>query len=393
MTPRRRQATAGSVSIGRLFGVRILVHVSWFIIFGLVVVSLSTVRVAPGQPPMTPLIAIVVALLFFASVIVHEMAHALVARGRGMVVQEITLFIFGGAANFEQDAPDPRTEAMVAGAGPIASVVLGAAFFAGWALLSGDPDLVQAAGVCLWLGASNLLLAAFNLVPGFPMDGGRLLRALVWSRTKDFVRATRIATLGGRGFAYLLIALGVYLALTAEGRTGPLINGIWLAFIGWFLNGAAEAGYRRVTVEKLVEGISVEDVMDHEVPVVGPNLTLDTLVDQHLLSGQAALYPVTLDGDLVGTIDLGQVSRVPRGDWENTRVTDVMARGDGLVTLTMLEPLWRAVTRFEESGTPAIPVVDEETRRRLIGLVTRDGVFRALRARAQLRSASAGPRP
>lgn len=371
----------------RAFGVQIRVHPSWFIIFALVVLSLGTLGSPLGDirlsPLMTWLRALIVAALFFASVIVHELAHALVARRRGLVIKEITLFIFGGAANLEQESPNARTEALVAGAGPVSSVVLGAACVALALVLGGrGPEITQVvADAALWLGSINLMLAVFNLIPGFPMDGGRLLRALVWGVTKDFLRATRVATAIGRAFAYVLIGLGFFIALS-----GSVIEGLWLAFIGWFLNQAAEASYRRVALEKLVEGIHVRDVMDRDVPVVGPNLTLDTLVDQHLLSGEAHLYPVTQDGELVGTVEIAQVSRVPRNEWPHTRVTDVMSRGERLNTLTEPQPLWEALQRFQGSAALAIPVVDEETKRRFLGLVSRDGVFRALRAREKLRS-------
>ena len=382
-----RAGRGGSLSIGRVLGVEIRLHPSWFVIFALVTISLATLGSPAGErqlpDAMRWLLAVVVSVLFFASVVVHELAHALVGRRLGILVKEITLFIFGGAAALEQDTPNARTEALVAAAGPIASLVTGGAFLAVWGLTRGNElDVVRLIGAAaFWLGTMNLLLAVFNLVPGFPMDGGRLLRSIIWGVTHDFVRATRIATLVGRAFAYLMMAAGFMRAISGE-----VIEGLWLAFIGWFLNQAAEASYKRVAVEKLVEGIQVRDVMDRAVPAVGPNLTLDTLVDQHLLGGQASLYPVTHDGDLVGTIDIAQVSRVPRSEWPVTRVTDVMTRGKGLVTLTEPDPLWQAVTRFEETGTPAIPVVDGETGRRLLGLVTRDGVFRALRARAQLRA-------
>ncbi len=383
----------GAIPIGHILGVRILVHVSWFIVFALVLVFVQFLLGSRGSPitfPLSPgvrwVVAALVAGLFFGSVIVHELAHALVARRLGMKVSEITLFIFGGAANLEQEAPNPRSEALVAVAGPLSSLVLAGVFFTLGATASNARDEViqGVAGLGFLLGGSNMLLALFNLIPGFPLDGGRLLRSLVWGVTKDFVRATRIATLVGRAFAYLLIAYGFLQVLNGDANNGLWINGLWLAFIGWFLNQAAETSYRRVAVEKLVEGITVDDVMERDVPAVGPNLTLDTLVDQHLLSGQASFYPVTMDGDLVGTIEIGQVSKVPRSDWPMTRVTDVMSRGEGLATITARQPLWDAVSRFEEAGVSAIPVVDSETGRRLLGLLTRDGVFRALRARAQL---------
>jgi Zn-dependent protease/predicted transcriptional regulator len=382
----------GGLGLGRILGIRILIHPSWFVIFALVVFSLATLGAPAGDgaalsAPARWVVAFIVALLFFASVLVHELAHALVARRRGVQVSEITLFIFGGAANLEQDAPDPRTEAVISAAGPLASILLGGIFLGAWFVTRGaDVEVLQAfSGISFWLGVSNLMLAVFNLIPGFPMDGGRLLRSLIWSVTKDFVRATRVATLVGRAFAYGLIALGFVIALNGGG-VDSVINGIWLAFIGWFLNQAAESSYRRVEFERLVEGIRVRDVMDREVPTIGPNLTIDTLVDQHFLTGEASLYPVTMDGDLMGTIEIGQVSRIPRTNWPVTRVTDVMSRGGALVTLTEPQTLMDAVSRFEESGLSAIPVVDGEDARRLVGIVTRDGLFRAIKHRAALRA-------
>jgi Zn-dependent protease len=377
----------GGFTVGRLFGVEIRLHVTWFLVFVLVVLSVPSVSLS-GEAELSAVarltVAGVVALLFFASVVAHELAHALVAKRRGIAVKEITLFIFGGAAKLEQESPNPRTEALVAAAGPITTVVIALLFGAVWAgLRDNDAEIVQiVAQSALWLGSINLLLAVFNLIPGFPMDGGRVLRALLWAGTKNFVRATRIATLVGRAFAYLLIGIGVVIAL----RTGDFIGGLWLSFIGWFLSNAAETSYRRVALEKLIEGVRVHDVMERNVAQVSPNLTLDTLVDQHLLSGQAMFYPVVLDDVLVGTVDIGQVSRIPRANWPLTRVTDVMTRGPAMVTVSEPDTLWQAVTRFEETGTPAIPVVDASDPRRLLGLLTRDGVFRALRARAQLRA-------
>ena len=381
----RRGSARTGITIGRLFGVRIQVHPSWFIVFALVVFYLATAGAPDRRDTLSPglnlLRAVIVALIFFASVLVHELAHALVARRLGVAVSEITLFIFGGAANLEQEAPRPRTEALMAVAGPIASLVVGVLFFAVWAVLRDNTGEVArvVAGSAFALGGINVLLAVFNLIPGFPMDGGRILRALLWALTGNFVRATRFATFVGRGFAYLLIAAGFAIAIS-----GDIAQGIWLAFIGWFLNQAAEASYRRVALEKLVSGVRVEHVMDRDVAVVNPNLTLDTFVEQHLLSGQAMLYPVMHDDVLVGTVELGQVRGVPREQWPFTRITDVMTRGTGLRTVTEREPLADAITQFEESGTSAIPVVDPETRRQLLGLLTRDGVFRALRARSEL---------
>jgi Zn-dependent protease/predicted transcriptional regulator len=376
--------------IGRILGVRVKVHPSWFIVFALVVVSLAAVGV-PGDQELPDALrwtlAIVVAALFFLSVLVHELAHAIVARRQGLSVDEITLFIFGGPPSVDREAPNARAEALIAGVGPVVSMGIAALGLGAWAVLSGvdGEAALFARGVAWWVGMSNLLLSAFNLIPGYPMDGGRLLRALLWTVTGNFMRATRFATLAGRVFAYALIAAGIAWALAGE-----IFPGIWLALIGWFLNQAAEGSYRRVEFGRLVEGIHVRDVMEQDVAVVGPNLTLDTLVEQHLMTGRASLYPVTLDGNLVGTVEIAQVSRIARGEWPNTRVTDIMTRGDDLSTLTSPATVMDAMTRFEETGAPAIPVVAEDDRHRLLGLVTREGLLRALRRRAALRPQGSG---
>ncbi|MDQ3553116.1 MAG: site-2 protease family protein [Chloroflexota bacterium] len=368
-----------------LFGVRITVHPSWLLIFALLVFWLATVggpSAGSGLPDATRwLMAPIVALLFFGSVLVHELAHAYVARARGVHVDEVMLFIFGGAARLEREAPTPRSEIIITIAGPITSLVLGLALFGLGMLLRGMEGLLLGvvAETLIGLGAINVLLAGFNLIPGFPMDGGRLLRAIIWAGTHDFLRATRLATLVGRAFAYLLIAAGVIIAL--RGGDG-IVFGVWTALIGWFLHQASEQSYRRVELAHIVEGVAVSDVMDREYSVVSPNLTLDTFVDQHLLgSSGTSLYPVMVDGALVGTIELRQIRRIPRAKWLTTRVSDVMSRWEALWTLTEPQPAMDAVGHFQESDAQGIAVVDAQDRQRLTGVVTRDGLARALRLR------------
>jgi Zn-dependent protease len=375
--------------IATVRGIRVRAHASWILVAALIVISLASIGV-PGSVALPEslswLLGVIVAAGFFGSVVVHELAHALMARRRGVDVSEVTLLIFGGTATFEKDVPDARSEAAVALAGPIVSLLLAGGLLAiafGGGGLTGnltDELTLLATGAAWWLGMSNLMLGGLNLVPGFPMDGGRVLRAIAWGITGDFLRATRLATFAGRGFAYALIAAGLVVALANE-----VILGIWLAFIGWFLNQAAESAYRRVEFGMALEGMAVRDVMEHDVAVVGPNLTLDTFVEQHLMSGKANMYPVTMDGLLVGTVELAQVRGVPRADWPVTRVTDVMRRGEKLTTLTEPLALMDAIARLEESGATALPVVSEDDQRKLLGLLSRDGLARALRNRASLR--------
>ncbi len=372
----------GTFRLGRILGIEVRLHPSWIFVFTLVVLQLALVGAPEGERQISEAarwtLAVIVALLFFTSVLLHELAHAVVARRHGLKVERVTLFIFGGAAALEQDAPDPRTEALVAAVGPLTNLVLGVLFLLPWlATHDAANELVRATGVLLfWLGVSNLILGIFNLVPGYPMDGGRLLRALLWSRSGDVARSTKIAATVGRGFAWTLIGVGFFVAIVAD-----LVAGLWLAFIGWFLNLAATSDYRRVAVEQLVEGLHVADVMLREYPVVGPNLTLDTLAQQSELAGGASFYPVVHDGALQGAIDLTALRQVPRDRWSTTRVTEVMRRGDALVTLTERDALWDAVLRFDETRSEGLPVVDPADRRRMVGLVTRENVFRVLRLR------------
>jgi Zn-dependent protease len=325
-------------------------------------------------------------LLFFVSVLIHELAHALVARRRGVNVSQITLFLFGGAAALEKDPPTASTEALVAAAGPVSSAVLGALFIAGSVVFQDVPGQLGQVGVwtCRWLGVSNFALAAFNIIPGFPMDGGRLLRAGVWGLTKDFMRATRVASIVGRIIGQLVIVGGLWISLE-----GDVISGVWMVLIGWFLNRAAAVSWRQAVVERLVEGIVVGDVMESNVPVVSQYLTLDTLADQTTLAGQPGFYAVTMGDELIGTIDINQIRRVPRSRWTTTRVADVMRRGDAIVALTEPQPILEAVSRFEESGAAALPVVAVDDARRLLGMITRDSLLRALQARARMQQGAA----
>jgi Zn-dependent protease len=380
-----------NVRLVTIAGVRIMLHPSWFVIFALAVVFLSGMaEEATGARLGTVsrwLVALIVAVAFFASVVAHELAHALVGRRRGVRIDQITLFFFGGAASMEQEAPNALTEALVAGAGPATSAIIGSVLLAVTVPmrdLSGE-FIAVLYWACFWLGLTNLLLCAFNLIPAFPMDGGRLLRAILWGTTKNFVRATRIASVIGRAFAYLVVFAGLFISMV------NLVDGIWLVLIGWFLNRAASFSYRRVALEQLVEGIRVRDVMESNVPVVSPNLTLDTLAEQHLMVGETGFYVVMAEGKLVGTIDIRQIRGVPRSQWTTARVGDVMVRGDKIQTITEPQPILDAVTRFEQSGASAIPVVAVDDARRLLGMLTRDGLLRAVQARARLRADATTP--
>jgi Zn-dependent protease len=367
--------------IGRLAGIDLAIHPSWLVIFFLVTYSLAAfqfpMEFAGWSPATYWIVAVATALLFFASVLAHELSHALVARRFGLRVEGITLFIFGGATSLDRDSRTPREEALIAVAGPLTSLAIGAALI-GLELVVGQPQLAALVG---WLGVINVMLGAFNLIPGFPMDGGRLLRAVVWRIRGDRLAATRNAAVVGRLFAYLLIAIGVYLALRPG---GSIFSGLWLALIGWFLSNAAEATVAQAGLERSLLGVMVRDAMDRMPAAVSPNELVSELVSERMLRGNERSYLVRhADGGLAGLVTLGDVRRVPRDQWPLTRVTDIMTRYADLATVRADAPVTDALRLLEEHEVGQLPVIEDEARTP-VGVVSRRGILRLVEARMKL---------
>ncbi len=368
------------IRIGRIFGVQIALHPSWFVIAVIV-----TYLMAAGQLPATYpgwsegvywAVGAVISLLFFASVLAHELSHALVARRFGMRVRDITLFIFGGAASMEGDAQRPRDEALIAAAGPLASLAIGAVLL-GASLVVALPEVQAIVG---WLGYINLTLGLFNLIPGFPMDGGRILRAVLWTVRGDRNAATRNAAVVGRLFGYLLIAGGVFLIFQGASP----FNGVWLALIGWFLSNAAESAVAQLSVEHALHGIKVREVMDGDPPSVSPNESVADLVNERLIRGGHRSFLVShSDGGLAGIVTLSDVRRMPRENWEAARVTDIMTRFAELATIGPDAELEAALKLLQEREVNQLPVVTDEGHT-VVGLLTRAGILRLIEARMRL---------
>ncbi len=369
----------GSLKIGRIFGIQIGIHISWLIIAFLVTYTLAVVQFPETYRGWTQaeywIVGAATALLFFVSVLVHEVSHALVAQRLGVRVRDITLFVFGGAAHIESDARRPRDEALIAVVGPLSSLILGG-LLAALGLAITHPQLGAVVG---WLAGINVALAIFNLIPGFPMDGGRILRAALWAIRRDSLKATRTAALVGRTFGYLLIALGVITALEGSG----LLGGVWLALIGWFLSNAADGAVAQLTLERSLRGVHVREVMDDTPPAVRPNVTVAELVHEHLMRGDGRSFLVTQDeGILAGVVTLTDVRRVPRDAWETTRVTDIMTRFGELATVRPDDPLEKALKLLQEREVGQLPVVRQG--REAIGLLTRSGILRLIDTRLKL---------
>ncbi len=305
----RPRTTGGALRIGRVLGIELRLDTSWFVIFILISWSLASNTFPLGHPGWASglywLLAVATSLLFFASVVVHELAHGVVAQANGVPVRDITLFIFGGVATLSREPRRPRDEFLIALAGPAASLGLAAGFGALWRVSgTASAPLHALAG---WLAMVNLSLALFNLVPGFPLDGGRVFRALVWGLTGDLQRATRIAANLGRIVAFGFIAWGVWQIFA-----GNWAGGLWIAFIGWFLHNAAAGTYRQTVLDDLLAGHTAREVMLTDCPQVPRRLTLDVLVEQIVLPSGRRCFPVVEEGQLVGLVTLHQIQRVPR---------------------------------------------------------------------------------
>ena len=370
---------SSSFSIGSIAGIRIALHPSWLVIAFLVTYSLAIGNLPQSFPGWEPAlywaVAAVVAGLFFASVLAHELSHALVARRFGITVRDITLFVFGGAATLEGDARTPRQEALIAFAGPASSLLLGGAFY----LLTVLTGQEQVAAVLGWLAFINISLGVFNLIPGFPMDGGRLLRALLWRLRGDQFAATRNAATVGRVFGYLLIGLGAYIAFD-----GGVFNGIWLALIGWFISSAAESSVAQMSVQRMLRGVKVRDVMEPEPASITPNETVADLVNERLMRGEDRSFLVRHDdGGLAGIVTLSDIRRVARDTWPTARVTDIMTRYGDLAKVAPEEELERALDVLQEREVNQLPVVDDDGRT-VLGLLTRAGILRLVDTRMKL---------
>jgi Zn-dependent protease len=355
---RKRPASAG-ISLGRVFGFQIDLDYSWFIIFFLILGTFTGVvfpLYAPGLArPVYVIMGAVGTILFFVSLLLHELAHAFVARWKGIHVEGITLFIFGGMARTRSEAVRPMDELQIAGVGPLASFALALFFYAVAMLADAGGWHPGIFAVAEHLGFLNLALAIFNLLPGFPLDGGRLLRAVVWSITGDLRTATRVATTAGRGLGWLIIAGGLYLLLIA----GQLVGGLWFIFIGWFLAQAAGASYTQLLLRQVLTGRVARDAMTHFPETVTPDVTLDVLVDEYFMKRPYNSFPVTDDGIVIGMVTLTQIKRVPQAEWPHLKVAEVMTPLVDTLIVSPQSPMTEVLERMSENETRRVIVAQE----------------------------------
>jgi Zn-dependent protease len=374
-----------SFSLGRIAGIRIGVNWSWLVVFALITWSLAT-GVFPNTNPglgdgQYVAMGVAAAVLFFTSLLLHELGHALEARREGMEIDGITLWLFGGVAKFRGMFPSAGAEFRIAIAGPLVSLAIGALFVViAWATEMAD----SVDGVAAWLGYINLVLLVFNLIPALPLDGGRVLRSALWGATRSFADATRIAAGVGRGFGYLMIAGGIALFIFESS-----FSGAWLAFMGWFLLQAAGSEARYLAARQALGGLRVRDLMVRDPVTVAPDLTLGRFMDGIVWQRRHTTYPVVEDGRALGLLPFRCVAEVPRGEWDERLVRDCMIPRDRVPTLEEDEELIEALQELSDDPVHRGLVLDGD---RLAGFLSISDLARALEV-GRLRRGRGRPRP
>jgi Zn-dependent protease/CBS domain-containing protein len=359
--------------VGRVAGIEVRVDSSWAVIALLIGYSMY-LRAAAVYPELSGAgaagIAILATVLFFGSVLVHELAHALVSQARGIRVQDITLFLFGGATRARVESRGPGDEFLIAAVGPLTSGIL-AALFGVVAGFGGDVLSRPLTGTFGYLAWTNLLLAVFNLIPGFPLDGGRLLRSAIWRATGSLSRATRIASLSGQVVGWLLVAAGV-----ASLLAGNLAGGIWFAFIGWFLVQAARASYQELQLREMLRGVEAEDVMAGNLLRIPPDLSLQDAVDDYFMRYDHGAFPVDEQGRTIGLLTLRAVRRVPREQWRSQLVRDHMVPLGDQVVVAPHDRMDGVLGKLEDSDANRVLVAHAGE---VVGIITPTDLTRWLR--------------
>ena len=359
-----------SLRLGRLFGIPLEIDASWLFIFFLVAATLTTSYFPAALPDQTPVVyvalGLVTAIIFFASLVVHELAHSLVARAAGLKVSRVTLFMFGGVSQLEDEPKSPGSEFVMAAAGPFMSILIGAAF---WGLAAGGGRIGAPEWLLVpldYLAIINVALAVFNLLPGFPLDGGRVLRAILWAATGDVMKATKWASRAGQALGTMLMAVAVFGVLNGS------FDLVWLAIMGWFMSSLAAGAYRQQLTRARLSEVPVSAIMSSP-PVLAPaDLTLEQMGHSYFLAGRHPRYPVVEDGRVIGLIDIERANEVPRELWPETSVRAVASKSLEDAVVRPEASVDSILPKLEPSGPGAVLVVEDG---RLAGIVTRSDII------------------
>jgi Zn-dependent protease len=373
----------GSLRLGRIAGIDISIHFTWILAFLIITWSLAEVFFKSNFPSWQAYAYWTAgasgAILLFLSVLIHELAHSLVAQARGMSVSSITLFIFGGVSSLKDEPPKAGTEFMMAIAGPATSFILGGIFIGIYFLVRGQQNFIEA--LMYYLGWTNLALATFNLLPGFPLDGGRVLRSFLWRTTGDLAKATNISAIVGKILGWLFVIFGVIWMLF----TGDYISGIWISIIGIFINSAAESSRQNVNLKEQLKGVRVAQVMDVNIETISSKATVSELVRDIFMQRRRRAIPV-VDGDrLAGMVVISDVKRVPQEKWTDTYVEQIMT-SNPMRSVRPEDDLNDALQLIVEHDLNQVVVLSQG---KLVGLLSRADIINFLQLRKELNIKSA----
>jgi len=368
----------GAIRLGSIRGIEIGVHYNWLLIFFLVAWSLAMGYFPQSYPGWTQLVywttGVIASILLFVSVLLHELAHSFVAQARGLPVRSITLFIFGGVSNIVREAENPRTEFAMAVVGPLSSLVIAGVFYGLFLVVPNKLDPLAA--LLSYLALINAFLAVFNLIPGFPLDGGRVLRSIIWGATGNLVKATNIAATVGRLFGWGLIGVGLFQILR-----GNFLGGLWIAFIGWFLSNAADSSRQETTVQEYLKGFKVKDVMTPNPQTISPGATVLEVVQGIFSQYHRRAVPVARDGKLVGIVTLTNIRGLPQEKWTITPVEAIMTKAP-LQCVSPEDDLARAMAMIAEQDVNQVLVCTDSG---LVGIISRADIIRHLQYTQELR--------
>ena len=368
----------GSLRLGKIFGIEISIHFSWIIILVLMTWSLAVgwfPVIYHGWSTITYwLLGLIATILLFGSVLAHELAHSVVARARGLPVKNITLFVFGGVSNIEKEPGSPGVEFQMAVVGPLTSLLIGGLAYLLFLLLGQNTSPLAA--ILAYLAFANVLLGIFNLIPGFPLDGGRVLRSIVWKMSGNLRKATRVVTIVGEIIAYLFILVGIWLFFN-----GNVIDGLWIGFIGWFLLSSAQSANSEVMLQSVLRGVTVAEVMNTSPMTVPANISLQKLVHEYFLPLGLRSALVTQVDQLAGMITLSDIRHVPREEWETVPVGHAMIPRERLHTVSPQQSLNEVLPLMAGQDVNQLPVVQDN---RLVGVLSRDAIVRYLEVRRNL---------
>jgi len=363
--------------LGKILGIQIGVHYSWLFIFVILTWSLASTYYPLNYPEISAttnwILGTLSSLMLFASVLAHELGHSIVAQRRGIPVKSITLFIFGGAATITKEAETPGAEFSMAITGPAVSFLLAGIFWLIYFVVGDASQIIGA--VALYLATINAVLGVFNMVPGFPLDGGRVFRSFLWATTKDFRRATRIATYTGQGFAYFLIIGGIGFALLGA------LQGLWLALIGWFLSNAASATYRQTVVTELLREGRVKDIMATDFKSVPPDISLQQALHDYIMQYSQHALLVVRGQKLEGLLTMTDIKMKSRGQWSSVLVNEVMTKAGELKTVSPEDGLNTVIHLMESGDLNQLPVMSGQ---KLVGLISRSELIRYIKFQQEI---------